>query len=158
MKTVRSWGGGGLLAALLLVAFAVGAAHAAHPPPRQYYSSYRHHPTRRYYYRSYYYKPYASYSGYRHHYCVHVPSRPNYVYYYDPQQRVYWGRYDLQAKGYSLLAKKDRREKLGAIPEDAFPQPEKKMPPIPESDDGQTVLTPPANDLPSGKPPADAPQ
>ncbi len=114
---------------------------------RQYYSSWRYYPSRSYYYRSYYYKPYVSYSGYKHHYCVYYPSRPSYIYYYNPYKQVYWGRYDVEAKGYSLLAEKDRKQKLEEIPEEAFPAPG-KMPAIPESEDNVPIAEPP-QDLPT---------
>ncbi len=113
---------------------------------RQYYSSWRYYPSRTYYYRSYYYKPYTSYTGYKHHYCVYYPSRPSYVYYYNPYKQQYWGRYDVENKGYSLLAEEDRKQKLEDIPESAFPE-AGKMPPIPESEDSVAIAQPP-QDLP----------
>ena len=114
---------------------------------RSYYNSWSYYSGRSYYYRYYYYKPYTSYSGYKHHYAVYYPSRPRYVYYYNPVRRVYWGRYDLEAKGYSMLAEKDRKADLKAIPESAFPKPG-KMPAIPESTDGETIPRIEPNDLP----------
>ncbi len=69
-------------------------------------------------------------------------SYPKYVYYYNPYKRVYWGRYDLEAKGYSLLEEKDRKEKLADIPESAFPKPG-PMPADPESTDGSKIPAPP---------------
>jgi hypothetical protein len=105
----------------------------AHQTYVQYYSSWRYHPTRTYYYSSYYYKPTVEYVGYKHHYCIHYPQQyPNYVYYYNPYKQTYWGRYDFENKGYSLLDPKDRKQKLEEIPESAFPPPG-EMPPIPES-------------------------
>lgn len=116
---------------------------------RQYYSSWSYYPSYGYYYRTYYYKPYASYSGYHYHYCIYYPSRPRYIYYYNPYRRVYWGRFDTQGKDgkhYSLLSEKDRKGKLSDIPESAFPEPG-QMPVIPESEDG-TRIAPPPKDLP----------
>ncbi|QDU40818.1 hypothetical protein Mal4_51800 [Maioricimonas rarisocia] len=121
---------------------------------RQYYSSWNYYPSYRYYYRTYYYKPYRRYSGYRYHYCIHYPSRPRYVYYYNPHSRRYWGRFDLQGKDgahYSLLKKEDQRENLADIPEDAFPAPA-AMPQIPEAEDGVQIEMPegvPEQDLPA---------
>ncbi|MDA7979098.1 MAG: hypothetical protein MPJ50_10065 [Pirellulales bacterium] len=117
---------------------------------RQYYAGWSntYYQTRGYYYRNYYYKPYASYPTYKYHYCIYYPSRPRYVYYYNPVRRRYWGRYDIEAKGYSLLAEKDQAEKLSDISEDAFPTPG-DMPAIPEStDEGAQIDVPPLNDLP----------
>ncbi len=116
---------------------------------RQYYSSWSYYPERTYYYQYYSYKPYASYSGYSYHYCIYYPKYPRYVYYYNPYKRVYWGRYDCEEKGYSLLAEKDRKPNLKDIAEEAFPKPA-KMPPIPDSTDGETI-TPPGPPAPADK-------
>ncbi len=143
------------LFALLAVATLGGLSVASNPPSadayygyRQYYSSWRYYPSRTYYYRSYYYKPYEAYTGYKHHYVVYYPQPQyrSYVYYYNPYKQVYWGRYDLEAKGYSLLAEQDRKQKLEDIPEEAFPKPG-EMPAIPESEDSVKIEMPP-NDLP----------
>lgn len=108
-------------------------------PYRQSYGSWSYNRGTSYYYTSYYYKPVVTYPTYKHHYCIYYPTRPRYVYYYNPVRRVYWGRYDLEQKGYSLLANKDRKEKLDDIPEKAFPEPG-KMPVIPESEDKVQML------------------
>lgn len=105
---------------------------------RQYYTSWSYYPSRSYYYSTYYYKPAVSYTTYSYHYCVHYPSRPQYVYYYNPVKQVYWGRYDVEKKGYSLLKPEDRKKNLEDIPEKAFPEPG-KMPPVPEAEDDATV-------------------
>ena len=108
---------------------------------RQYYSSWSYQPTRSYHYSRYYYRPAPTATTYRYHYVITYPSQPRYVYYYNPQRKVYWGRFDLEGKPgaqYSLLAKKDRKEKLEDIPESAFPAPA-EMPPIPESKDGERI-------------------
>jgi hypothetical protein len=151
------------LVAAVLVGSAIGGlelttgdASAALFRYRQRYSSWSYYPTRTYYYRSYYYKPVSSYSGYKYHYCIHYPSRPRYIYYYNPVRKVYWGRYDLEDKGYSMLEEKDRKGDLDSIPESAFPKPG-EMPVIPESEDGVQIERPSADDLPSGTPPEDAP-
>ena len=133
-----------LIAASTLTAFS-GVASAAY---RQRYSSWSYYPQRQYYYRYYYYKPYADYDGYKYHYCIHYPSQ-QYVYYYNPVRRVYWGRYDLEKQGYSLLAEKDRKENLSDIPESAFPEPG-EMPQIPDSEDGEKVEKIAKEDLPTG--------
>jgi hypothetical protein len=130
----------GLAGALLV---GVGTSAKALGYGRQYYSSWSYYPTRSYYYTTYYYKPYVSYASYDYHYCVYYPSYPQYVYYYNPHKRVYWGRYDLNAKGYSLLAEKDRKEKLADIPNEAFPKPA-GMPVIPDAEDKVTISEPPA--------------
>jgi hypothetical protein len=141
MKRVKSLS----LFALLAAAAVTGLTVASAPPQAeafytyvQYYSSWRYHRPGSYYYTSYYYKPYVEYVGYKHHYCVYTPTYPNYVYYYNPYKQVYWGRYDFENKGYSLLDPKDRKQRLEEIPESAFPEPG-DMPPIPESQGGEVV-------------------
>lgn len=118
---------------------------------RQYYSGWSYSYSNSYYYSSYYYKPYYNYSGYNYNYCIYYPSQPSYVYYYNPYRNVYWGRFDVNKKAYSLLAEKDRSGQLKDIPEKAFPEPG-PMPSIPDAKDGETVAEP--KDLPKGEPPA----
>ena len=130
-----------IIAVLGCLSFA--APSEAKAAGRHYYSSWGYHPQKSYHYTYYYYKPRVSYSGYQHHYCIYYPSRPRYVYYYNPHRRVYWGRYDLEAKGYSLLEDADRKPNLSDIPESAFPKPG-GMPNIPESEDGVAMPPPPA--------------
>jgi hypothetical protein len=127
-----------LLAGVAIATSPLFSAPAQAAYGRQYYGSWGYYPSRSYYYQSYYYKPYPTYSSYYYHYCIYYPKYPRYVYYYNPYKRVYWGRYDCEAKGYSLLAEKDRKGDLSAIPESAFPKPG-KMPPIPESTDGVAI-------------------
>lgn len=140
----------------LIIAALSSSAAASYLAGRHYYGGWTYYPTRTYYYSHYYYKPYAAYEGYRHHYCVHYPATPRYVYYYNPSSRVYWGRYDVKEKGYSLLAEKDRKEDLKAIPEKAFPKPG-EMPPIPDSEDGEKMLPIDPATLPVAKAPEDIP-
>lgn len=123
---------------------------------RQSYSSWTYHPTHRYYYSQYRYQPVVTTTTYHHHYCVHYPSRPRYVYYYNPVRRVYWGRYDLKENGYSMLKKEDQKQDLEAIPESAFPKPG-EMPAIPESSDGVKIDRPSVKDLPKVEAAADTP-
>ncbi|MFG0287253.1 MAG: hypothetical protein ACF8CQ_03715 [Rhodopirellula sp. JB044] len=116
---------------------------------RQRYSSWSYKPSSSYYYSRYTYHPVVSTvtTRYHYHYAVHYPSRPRYVYYYNPVRRVYWGRYDIQEGGYSMLKQEDRKEKLEEIPESAFPKPA-EMPPIPESSDGEKMAKPDLTALP----------
>src|SRR5262245_5824175 len=90
---------------------------------RQYYSSWSYYRTSNYHYCRYYYYPTARATTYSYHYVISYPSQPRYYYYYNPTSGNYWGRYDTQEKGYSLLAEKDRKAKLSDIPESAFPKP-----------------------------------
>lgn len=150
-----------ILGLLLMVgSFAIGATMtqeaSAEALRRHYYSGWSYQPARTYYYSYYYYKPYASYSGYSYHYSIYYPTRPRYVYYYNPVRRVYWGRYDLEEKGYSLLAEKDRKAELDSIPEKAFPKPG-EMPSIPDSEDGEKMIPIDPETLPTSKDPKDAP-
>lgn len=128
-----------LIVALVFLATAGSTAFAA---GRHYYGNWGHYPQRSYYYVQYYYKPADDYEDYRYHYCIYYPSQPNYVYYYNPYSQQYWGRYDVKAKGYSLLEEKDRKKELKEIPDKAFPKPA-TMPTIPEAKDGEKMLPPP---------------
>lgn len=141
-----------LLAAVITLGLMHNTSSAA---GRHYYSNWSYYPQRTYYYVQYYYKPAETYDTYRYHYCIYYPSTPNYVYYYNPYTEVYWGRYDVKNKGYSLLEDKDRKKNLKDIPETAFPKPG-QMPQIPEAKDGEKMLPPPKvpdatpKDLPGG--------
>src|SRR5262245_5879752 len=122
---------------------------------RQYYTSWSYYSTTRYYYRTYYYYPTTYATTYSYHYTIYYPSQPRYVYYYNPVSHQYWGRFEFdeagKPKGYSSLAEKDRKEKLAAIPESAFPNPAAR-PAIPGAADGKKITPPPVdlpmNDLP----------
>jgi len=120
----------------LLLALACAAAFFAASPQQasaNYYTSYVYYPSSGYYYCYYYYKPAPTYTGYNSHHCYYYPNySTQYVYYYNPYRRVYWGRYDLKNKGYSMLAENDRKAKLEDIPDAAFPKPG-EMPEIPEA-------------------------
>ncbi|TWT89505.1 hypothetical protein [Neorhodopirellula pilleata] len=133
-----------------------GSSNADAAGYRQTYSSWSYHPTRSYYYSTYRYQPVVTSTVYHHHYCVHYPSRPRYVYYYNPVRQVYWGRYDLQEAGYSMLKPEDQKGDLEAISESAFPKPS-AMPEIPESTDGVAMAKPELKDLPKVEATIDAP-
>lgn len=110
---------------------------------RQYYSSWSYYRTSSYHYCRYYYYPTARSTTYSYHYVIRYTSQPRYYYYYNPYTRQYWGRYDVEAKGYSLLAEADRKEKLADIPESAFPKPG-AMPVVAGTDDNLEMAVPPA--------------
>lgn len=136
------------LVKMLALVFGLGLAFAfsgAAEAKAGYYSSWNYYPSYGYHYSSYTYAPQ------RYHYCVSYPSQPRYVYYYNPYQRVYWGRFDTQGKEgaqYSELAEKDKKPTLKEIPEEAFPKPG----PLPKNPDGTegNIPAPPA-------PPKEAP-
>ena len=155
-----------IMAAMLAAAgYTSSNATAANLGYRQYYSNWNHHPSHGYYYSQYYYKPTPTYSTYSYHYCVYRPSQPRYVYYYNPHQRHYWGRFDCEGKPgeeYSLLKPEDRKEKLEDIPEKAFPKPG-PLPAIPDAtdeagtkSDGEQILAiknlPTADEVPGDLP------
>lgn len=128
-----------------VIAGSLALAAEAEAGYRQYYTSWSYHPQQSYHYRTYFYRPVATQPSYSHHYVVYRPSTPRYVYYYNPSRRTYWGRYDLEGqkgKEYSLLAEKDRKGDLDAIPESAFPEPA-ELPQIPDAEDGATLQAPP---------------
>ena len=136
-----------LLVLLIAIGSLASIGTAANQNYRQRYSSWNYQPARTYYYRQYFYKPTPTYTGYDYHYCIYYPSRPTYIYYYNPVRKVYWGRYDLEKQGYSMLEEKDRKEKLDDIPEEAFPKPG-EMPAIPGAEDGEKIEKIGKDDLP----------
>ena len=121
---------------------------------RQYYTRWTYRPRTRYYYTRYYYRPYVRTRSYSYHYVIYYPSRPRYRYYYNPVRRVYWGRFEVDAKGkpvgYSMLKPADQKSSLDEIPEKAFPKPG-KMPPIPDSKDGEQMSAPPKFEVDKAK-------
>ncbi len=137
-----------LMVAALLAAGLLSASAAMAYYGRCYYSSWSYYPQRSYYYCQCNYQP-APQADYSYHYCVYVPQQPNYCYYYNPGSQSYWGRYDLEAKGYSMLAEKDRKKSLKDIPETAFPKPG-EMPIIPGTKDVKLEVppAPPTDDKP----------
>ncbi len=149
--TIRSFCMAGFLAVLGLVSVGEQNAEAFRQTrARQYYGTWSYNPIQRYHLRSYYYLPTINTTTYSYHYVVHYPTQPRYYYYYNPVSRHYWGRYDSEAKGYSMLDEKDRKEKLEDIPEKAFPKPA-KMPGIPEAKDDIVMEAPPL-DAPKDEP------
>src|SRR5262249_48338329 len=114
-------------------------------PPRQNYSGWVQQDNSTYY-GCHYYQPDEG-GSYKSHRVYYYPSRPRYVYYYNPYSKRYWGRYDREAKGYSMLAEKDQSADLNSIPESAFPKPG-EMPPIRGAKDKVKIKEPPAQ--PSG--------
>jgi hypothetical protein len=140
-----------LVSVLAASGLLAGDSLADNHSQRQYYGSWQKHP-QGYSYRSYYYKPSPTYSGYKHHYVIHHPKKPDHFYYYNPYQKQFWGRCPVAAQGkpvYSKLADKDKNADLNKIPEAAFPAPA-GLPPIPESTDGATLDLPP-DDLPGAE-------
>jgi hypothetical protein len=137
-----------LAGAVAVAAFGVWSARAAFTG-RQYYDAWRS-SGKGYYFSVHHYKPSRDAAGYLTNYAVWHPSLPRYVYYYNPAKKTYWGRYNVQTKGYSLLAEKDRTGRLRDIPDKAFP-PEGELPQVPEAKDKLTLEVPP--DLPPGEKP-----
>jgi hypothetical protein len=131
----------------VLVSVLAAAPLSVHAePPRQYYSDWRKHAEKPYFYRWYYFKPSATDREYHYHYGIYYPSRGKRVYLYNPETKRFWGYYDMEVKGYSLLPTEMRRQRIDDIPAESFPKPG-KMPPIPGAEDGAAMLEPP-NDLP----------
>jgi hypothetical protein len=89
-----------------------------------------------------YYSPRAK--EHKYHFAVYHPAHPRYVYFYNPTTKKYWGRYDLKACGYSMLAEEDRKPTIGEIPECAFPK-AGQIPP-PEAGIDESMLPPPELD------------
>ena len=134
----------------LTVAGLAGSAVLAKPySARQYYGSWQKHPQKNFHFRHYYYKPTPTFAGYKHHFVVHNSQKPRHLYFYNPYKKQFWGRCPTETNGkplYSMLAEKDRKEKLEDIDESAFPAPG-PVPPVPEATDDATLELPP-DDLP----------
>ncbi|MCA9114985.1 MAG: hypothetical protein KDA79_07850 [Planctomycetaceae bacterium] len=125
-------------------------AETAQAAYRQYFTAWAYHEQRDYHYRTWYFKPTEQTSGYRHHYCLYFPTRPKYVYWYDPTAKQFWGRYELSGKEgarFSVLKPEDRATSIDAIAEDSFPA-AGPMPALPDSTDG--VPVDPLPSLPEG--------
>lgn len=60
--------------------------------------------------------------AYQYDYCIHYTGE-RYIYYYNPTTRLFWAAYDLESKGFSLLAPKDQKGRLKDIPQAAYPAP-----------------------------------
>lgn len=130
-----------LAGAVALVA-ALGASSAkAGFAGRSYYGGWQR-SGRGYFFSSYFYKPYVGYPSYCYNYAIYFPAAPNFVYYFNPYKGTYWGRFNVNTKGYSLLAEKDRKGALSDIPEKAFPK-EGPLPLVPDAKDPLTLDQPP---------------
>jgi hypothetical protein len=115
---------------------------------RQYYSPWALAPQFGYQYSVYRFQPDPG-GPYQEQYVIRDPRRPRYAYYYNPQQRVFWGRYDMDGGDnarYSVLPEKDRKATLEQVPEQAFPPPG-PMPPVPQAGDNAPMLPPPPSTL-----------
>jgi len=150
-----------------LVAVPSPSTAAAKAEARQYYSNgktvgrWQHYPQQKAYGMYYKYKSSANATGYKYHWAYYYPSRPKYVYYYNPETKKYWGRCPLnptKQNPYQILDYPDRHGDLDKIPEEKFKPlpfeltpPDKKnkqkfagpMPPIPGSDDDEQMEPPP---------------
>jgi hypothetical protein len=131
--------------AVLFGVVIIGLSQAGAQKFRPNYSNWEYNEQKKYYYRYYYYKPGS------HHYCIYYPSRGKKMYLYNPDKKRYWGYYDFESKGYSLLPEKDRLEDLNKIPEKAFPNPIGEMPEIP-GESGIKFVPPPSDELPKTAP------
>lgn len=155
-----------ILSACLVAIPSPSEAAATKAGARQYYSNgktvgrWQHYPQQKAYGMYYKYKPSAKSNGYQYHWAYYYPSRPKYVYYYNPVANVYWGRCPLnptKQNPYQILDYADRHADLGTILEEKFkPLPSEinhpktgkqkfvgPMPPIPGSDDDEQMEPPP---------------
>jgi hypothetical protein len=142
----------------VLALMAATSVFASYYYVRQYYTpAWTYTPSYGYYYTTYYYTPTVIVEPvivepvYSYHYAIYYPTQPTYVYYYNPVNQVYWGRYKIGSKGekqYSILKKEDRKGSIKEIPEEAFP-PLAAMPPIPGAEDKVAMLPPPEDKLPT---------
>lgn len=127
----------------------------AEPPPqeepRQYYSDWQENKAEKYVYKFYYYKPHPADLGYRKQFVCYFPTRPDYLYFYDPRAKHFWGRLLRnpldEARRFSTIPLADRRAKVGDIPEPAYTD-LGPMPSIPGSSDGVKISAPTDREAP----------
>ncbi len=110
---------------------------------RQHYGPWSFYPDRKYYWCRYYFSLQQGARTYQYHYCIYYPSRSQYIFYYDPAGRVYWGRFDREAKGFSMLQPAERNASLNQIAAGAY-APAGAMPAIPGSRGEAAIEQPPA--------------
>lgn len=125
---------------------ATPGASATVPAPlvRQYYGAWKK-TAEGIFYRPYYYKPNATYAGFKHHLVVYRQDKPDYLYFFNPYTKTFWGRCSSHAAGeplYSMLPEPERKRDLEEIREESFPPPA-SLPPIPESTDQVKIDLPP---------------
>ena len=72
-----------------------------------------------YYYCVCSYRPAAN-AEYSKYICIYNPQYSNCCYYYNPIAKTYWGRYDYNSKGFSILAGGDQRSSIADLPQDKF--------------------------------------
>jgi hypothetical protein len=135
------------LAGAVALLAAVGVMFARSGYGRQYYGGWQQ-SGKGYYFSIHHYRPDPGSLTFRTNYAIYYPQTPRYIYFYNPLKGTYWGRFDVQTKGYSLLAEKDRAGLLKDIPENAFPT-EGPLPSVPDAKDKLTLAEPP--DLPGGE-------
>ena len=102
----------GLLATMLL--------HATYVAAAEYYTAYK--PYSQGYDAAQFFYLIPGAATWKYDYCIHFTG-DRFVYYYNPSTRLYWAAYDLEARGFSLIARKDQKGNLRDIPEAAFPAP-----------------------------------
>ncbi len=95
-----------------------------------------------YYYCVCSYRP-AAYSEVSKYVCIYNPQYGNCVYYYNPIQKQYWGRYDVASQGFSILASSDQRSTIAELPQDKFGAVVAQAG-IPGSQAGEQLTAPPA--------------
>lgn len=65
----------------------------------------------------------------KYHKAIYYPSLKRYIYLFNPESGLFWGRYDLTRGGYQLLDNRFKSNSLNKIPEKAFGPPGKMPPP-----------------------------
>jgi hypothetical protein len=110
-----------------------------------YYSNWSYDQAHSYYFCTCYFKSCAT-ADYSKYYCVYSPSCGNYVYFYNPVSKLYWGRFDEQAKGFAVLPAADQKTVISDLPQDKFGAPAAQVA-IPGSQVAENMPSPP--DLPA---------
>jgi hypothetical protein len=97
---------------------------------------------------AYYFKSKPSDPAYKFHYVIRLKSEPQYLYFYNPATKFFWGRFDSVKRGYSILVGNDRVSRMSDLSTAKFPEPG-PMPAIPGSSDGVLMDMPPGEFTPA---------
>lgn len=113
--------------------------------PRQFYSQWMK-DGREYSFRVHHYKVDPTDTEYKQQYVIFYSAKDEHLYFFDPEEGKYWGRWTRDAEGekrFSIIDPPNRAAKLADIPEPAFTDPT-ELPFLPGSDDTVRIASPSA--------------
>ncbi|HEY1068721.1 MAG TPA: hypothetical protein VGE52_21540, partial [Pirellulales bacterium] len=125
--------------------------------PRRYFGRWEKSPNGAYFSKKFYYRPDPNGAAEKRQYVVFYPSSLDYLYLFDPEARVYWGRFDRFAPPdvcFQAIAQNEQRTRLWDIPEPAYGK-SGPLPRLPGAVDDLRLLSP--TETPALLDPQDAP-